>query len=117
VLPVNGQIGPDFAVDPPRAFLRPGPDGGAASARLELISRLPGAPFRIASYELGPKADGDLKFEAKPLEPNAEGLSTRWELIIRAYPDQKPPAGTLGVLLDGPRPARLEIPYEPYRQP
>lgn len=120
VIPVLAQVGTDFAADPPRAFLSPLGDGCSASTRLILMSRLPNTPFRIERYTVQPLVAGDVALEAEPLEPlDGQGCAKRWQLSVLARWEAggRAPAGTLTVVLDGPLPAQVEIPYELLRAP
>lgn len=114
-IPVLAQVGPDFAADPPRAFLAPRGDGTSASARLTLLSRLPNTPFRIERYEVQAVVPGDVALEAQPNGPlDEQGCAKSWQLslLARWEAGARAPAGTLTVILDGPQPAQVEIPYE-----
>jgi hypothetical protein len=112
---VLAQVGPDFAADPPRAFLAPQADGASGSARLTLLSRLPNTPFRIERYEVQAVVPGDVALEAQPVGPlDEQGRAQSWQLSLLARWESgaRAPAGTLTVILDGPQPAQVEIPYE-----
>ena len=111
VLPVRALVVPDTVVRPPLlSFTGFGKPGGAR-AEGELVALAPGRRVRVVDALVqGPSTEG-VRVRYEPVDPDAEGRSQRWRLVLEADAGIEPAAfsGRLQLTLADPTAAPIEV--------
>ena len=107
-VPVSAQIAPDVVLRPPVLMLGAIARGTSASAEGLLVALVPGERIRVekATIEVEPPAaQGWIRVEANPVDPDASGRAEAWTVVLRTSGDLAEPAfgGTIVIATDHPR--------------
>jgi hypothetical protein len=111
VLPVRAQVVPDVVVRPAVLAFRGFGEPGGASAEGEVVALAPGRRVRIVDTLVQAEGAERIRVRVEPLQPDAEGRSPRWRVVLEAPDDLEPAvfSGRLQLTLADPDAPPVEV--------
>lgn len=113
---VRAQIAEDVVLLPPVFLFGTFPRGKGASKEAELVALVPGERVMVTGTSVAAMPEGvaaEIAAEATPVEPDAEGRSQKWMIVLRASKKlaEATFSGTVTIVLDHPRVHEIRIPF------
>ena len=113
---VSAQIAPDVVLRPPVLAFGTIAKGTAARVVGDLVALVPGERFHVTATEVTTEPQGAAQWiasEATPVDPDDEGSSSSWTIVLQSWPKLEEPlfSGTLVLRTDHPKAAEIRVPF------